>query len=189
MIRVDQDIERAYMALNEGGIILYPTDTVWGLGCDARNTKAINRIFQLKGRPANKGLIVLLDDKEKLTNYIEDCPEVVCDMIEKAGKPLTVIFPGGKNVSKEVLASDGSIAIRVVKHPFCTPLIHKLGAPLVSTSANISGSSTPSIFSDIPTLLKEGVDYIVENFHHTTMDIKPSSIIRFDKKGNFEFIR
>lgn len=184
-----EEIEKALAILNAGGIILYPTDTVWGIGCDATNCKAIEKIFTLKKRQADKSLILLLDQDIKLNKYVKEVPELAWDLVEFAENPLTVIYPDGRGVCPTLIADDKSIAIRIVKNIFCQQLINRLKNPLVSTSANISRNPTPRNFEEISQEIKDGVDYIVNLEQDKTSSAKPSTIIKLDAGGLFTFIR
>jgi L-threonylcarbamoyladenylate synthase len=183
------EILRAFEVLKNGGIILYPTDTVWGLGCDATKSKSVEKIFKIKKRPEKKSLIILLDQNEKLYQYVENVPEIAFDMMESINTPLTIVYPQAKNMAKNLISEDGSIAIRVVKDEFCRKLISLLNKPLVSTSANITGQPAPLIFHKIAPEIVKSVDYVV-NYAQTRLDqVKPSTIIKFNKKGEYEIIR
>jgi L-threonylcarbamoyladenylate synthase len=140
---MEKDIEKCYKVLRKGGIILYPTDTIWGIGCDATNHKAVQRIYDIKRRKETKSMIILLNDILKLEFYVEKVPAIAFDLINKYDNPLTIIFPNAKNIAKNVIADDGSIAIRIVKDEFCKWLLNLFNKPIVSTSANISGEETP----------------------------------------------
>src|SRR6195952_5345776 len=184
-----EEVVKALKVLQEGGIILYPTDTIWGIGCDATNTAAIEKIYRLKQRDETKSMIILLDTENKLESYISDVNPLAYDLIEYAENPLTLVMPGAKNISPALISSDGSIGIRVAKHPFCEQLIQRLRKPLVSTSANISGSPSPQYFSQIDQEIIDGVDYVVDIDQHD-MEIKnPSTIMRLSPNGSFEFLR
>jgi len=183
------EILRAFDVLQKGGVILYPTDTVWGLGCDATKSKAVDKIFKLKKRPEKRSLILLLDQYEKLYQYVDDVPEIAFDLMNNITTPLTIVYPHAKNIAKNLISDDGSVAIRVIKDEFCRKLISLLNKPLVSTSANISGHPTPLIFHKIDPEILKGVDYVV-NYAQTRIDqIKPSTIIKFNEKGEYEIIR
>jgi L-threonylcarbamoyladenylate synthase len=183
------EILRAFEVLKTGGVILYPTDTVWGLGCDATKSRSVERIFKLKKRPEKKSLIMLLDQYEKLYQYVEDVPEIAFDLMNHIATPLTIVYPHAKNIAKNLISEDGSIAIRVVKDEFCRKLISLLNKPLVSTSANITGQPTPLIFNKIAPEILKGVDYVV-NYAQTRIDqLKASTIIKFNDKGEYEIIR
>jgi len=184
-----KEIDKALKVLKKGGNILYPTDTVWGIGCDATNNKAVARIFSLKKRPEKKSFIILLDQVEKIKDYVEVFPPQVSDLILNYNRPLTIVFPNAKNLSKNLISEDGSIAIRVVRHEFCKELINALGKPLVSTSANVSGNKTPILFRDIDDYIKEKVSYVVGLEQHNINPASPSTVIKIDKKGNYEILR
>jgi L-threonylcarbamoyladenylate synthase len=183
------EVTKALKVIREGGIILYPTDTIWGIGCDATNTEAVKKIYRLKQRDEAKSMIILLDTENKLESYISDMNPLAYDLIEYAENPLTLVMPGAKNISSALISSDGSIGIRVVKHPFCQQLLQQLRRPLVSTSANISGKPSPQYFSQIESDIIDGVDYVVD-IDQDDMEIKtPSTIIKLTPNGSFEFIR
>jgi L-threonylcarbamoyladenylate synthase len=183
------EIAKAFKVIQGGGIILYPTDTIWGIGCDATNTEAIKKIYRLKHRDESKSMIILLDSDNKLESYIREIPAIAYDLIEFAENPLTLIMPGAKNVSPELIAADGSLGIRIVKHDFCQQLIQRMRKPLVSTSANISGKPSPHYFAQIDQEIIDGVDYVVDLEQHSTEIKKPSTIMRLQPDGQFEFIR
>lgn len=183
------EINKAFEILKSGGVILYPTDTIWGLGCDATNAEAVEKLLKIKNRPAEKSLIILLDVDSKVQSYIADVPEIAYTLIEYAENPLTIIFPGAKNLAENVVNQDGSVGIRIVKHDFCTPLIQRFRKPIVSTSANISGSSSPVFFDDISPEIVDSVDYIVDFEQENRTLKKPSTIMKLAPGGQFEFIR
>ena len=185
----EQELWRTVEILRSGGSILYPTDTIWGLGCDATNYEAVENIYRFKHRLESKSLIVLLDDESKLPDYVETVPAISFDLINSLDKPTTIIYSKAKNLASNVIASDGTIAIRITKDPFCRDLIKLFGKPIVSTSANISGDPSPVIYRDVPEELLNSVDYIV-NLHHERMNSpKPSTIIRLFENGEFTIIR
>ena len=184
-----KDLESALSVLKNGGVILYPTDTVWGLGCDPTNAEAADRINAIKQRTADKSFIILLDTDSKIQSYVNDVPEVAYDLIEFAEHPLTVVFSNAKNLAPNVINADGSIGIRVVRHEFCKQLIQRFRKPLVSTSANISGRPTPESFADIDQEIIDLVDYVVEAEQFETTTNKPSTIIKIGPGGEFSFIR
>lgn len=183
------EINKTLEVLKNGGVILYPTDTVWGLGCDATNAEAVAKVNEIKGRSADKSLIVLLDTENKLQSYVNDVPEVAYDLIEYAEKPLTIVFSNAKNLAANVINSDGSVGIRIPKHDFCQQLIQRFRKPIVSTSANISGHPTPKFFDEISDEIKETVDYIVDWEQENGTPKQPSTIIKLGIGGLFEFIR
>jgi L-threonylcarbamoyladenylate synthase len=183
------EVAKALKVLREGGIILYPTDTIWGIGCDATNTEAVKKIYRLKQRDEAKSMIILLDTDNKLESYVSDVNPLAYDLIEYAENPLTLVMPGAKNISPALISGDGSIGIRIAKHQFCQQLIQQLRKPLVSTSANVSGKPSPQYFSQIAQEIIDGVDYVVDLEQHS-MEIKnPSTIMRLAPDGKFEFIR
>jgi L-threonylcarbamoyladenylate synthase len=183
------DIENALRILKSRGTILYPTDTIWGIGCDATDASAAEKIFSIKKRQEQKSLIVLLDDAEKLYDYVEQIPPNAIELIEYTEKPLTIIYPKAVRLAPNVIAGDGSIAIRVAKDEFCRELIREFRKPIVSTSANVSGAKPPGNFSEISDEIKNAVDYIVQYRQKANSSVKPSTIIRLGLKGEIEFIR
>lgn len=182
-----EEIEKALAVLKEEGTLLYPTDTIWGLGCDATSQEAIEKIYDLKKRPSSKSFIILLDDDRKLNKYIKDIPEVAWDLLDATEDPLTIIYPGAINLPKNLIAEDESIAIRIVKDGFVHQLIRKLNKPLVSTSANISGASSALSLSEVAKEIKEGVNYIANVEQNCSG--KASSIIKLQIDGQIEIIR
>ena len=184
---MEKEIENALKVLSEGGIILYPSDTIWGIGCDATNDKAVKRVYELKKRAKSKALIILIAEYANMYKLLDQVsPNAYRYMHES--KPTTVVFDNIKNISNHVLADDGSAAVRLVKDKFCENLILKLGQPLVSTSANLSGGENPKKYSDINMELKENVDYIVNLRREEIMDT-PSSIIKLYSNGKINKIR
>lgn len=185
----DTDIKQALETLRAGGLVLYPTDTIWGIGCDATNPEAIERVYQLKGRTAEKSLIVLLENDNQLQSYVQDVPDVAYSLVEYADKPLTIVYDRAKNLPENLVANDGSIAIRVVKHPFCERLLQRFHRPIVSTSANLSGQPSPKNFDDIDQAIKDGVDYIVEFGQQDEAAYPPSTVMKLSTDGKFSFLR
>lgn len=183
------DLRKALEVLKNGGIILYPTDTIWGIGCDATNADAVSRIYKLKNRDDRKAMLVLLDNENRLPAYLQEVPEIAWELIEVSDKPLTIIYSGAKNLAQNLIAEDGSAGIRIVRDEFCQKLISQFRKPLVSTSANISGQASPSIFSEISGEIKNGVDYIATWRRDDNEKKPPSSIIKIDKAGRFKIIR
>ncbi len=182
-------INNALEVLKDGGIILYPTDTLWGIGCDATNPQAVQKIIDLKQRKAYKSFIVLLDTENKLPSYVNTVPEIAYDLIEFAENPLTIIYSGAKNLASNVIAADGSVGIRIIKHEFCSHLIQRFRKPIVSTSANISGETTPLIFTNINPKIINIVDYVVDLEQDNMEHKNQSTIMKLDADGRFEFIR
>ncbi len=185
---MNEEIAKALEVLNAGGIILYPTDTIWGIGCDATNEEAVQKIFKLKQREESKSLIVLVNEPMMLNLYVEEVPAVAWDLVEFAEHPLTIIYPGAKKLAPSVIAADGSAGIRVASDDFCKRLIYKFRKPIVSTSSNISGDPAPELFGQISSAILDGVDYIV-NLRQNERASKPSTIIKFEPNGVFKFIR
>jgi len=186
---LNDEVAKALKVLQNGGIILYPTDTIWGIGCDAGNEDAVKKIYALKQREESKSMIVLLDNDNKLQSYVSEVPDIAYDLIEYAENPLTLVMPGAKNLAKNLIAADGSIGLRVTKHQFCQQLIQRLRRPLVSTSANISGQPSPKNFNAISADIIEGVDYVVDLEQYDLTEKRPSTIMRLEPDGRFEFIR
>lgn len=184
-----EDINQALETLKNGGLILYPTDTIWGIGCDATNPEAIEKVFALKGRDKSKSMLILLHNDNQLASYVKDIPEVAYEMIEAMDNPLTIIYSGAKNIAPNAVAEDGSIGIRIVNHPFCQQLLQRFRKPIISTSANISGEPSALTFEDITSSIKNGVDYIVEYGQKDHQKGKPSMIMKLDPSGKFDFLR
>ncbi|MCL2728123.1 MAG: L-threonylcarbamoyladenylate synthase [Bacteroidales bacterium] len=191
-----ESIDLTLKTLRSGGIILYPTDTVWGLGCDATNSDAVNKIIELKGRSHNQSFILLVDDVKQIEHYIEQLPDIAYSLIEVSDTPLTIIYPGARSITLQhdglapkVIAPDGTVAIRVVQHPFCCQLLQKLGKPIVSTSANFTGIPAPLTFSDIDPNLRKQVDHCVDPAFEAPATGKPSSIIKLELNGEVVVIR
>ncbi len=184
----EEVIRNAADTIEKGGIILYPTDTVWGIGCDARNNEAVDRIYILKERPDHKSMICLVNSLAMLQELIGQIPEKALDILQNAQKPTTIVYPKVKNVAPNLLARDNSLAIRLVKHHFCEALINTTNTPIVSTSANISGKPTPDGYSDISEEILKGVDYIVP-LPGESEGGQPSSIIKLEKDHSVTLIR
>ena len=183
-----QVIKAASHQISKGGTILYPTDTIWGIGCDATNELAVKRVFEIKKRPPAKAMVILVAEISQLEFYAS-VPEVAWDLVEYAENPLTIIYPNAKGISPALIAEDGSIAIRVVKDEFCKMLINSLRKPLVSTSANISGEPAPPYFDEISEEIKNRVDYIVPLRQSEHTKNAPSRIIKLGMNGAIEIIR
>ena len=189
MNNYNEDISKACDVLKKGGIILYPTDTIWGIGCDATNEDAVQRVFALKKRPDSKAMLVLIDNPAKLEAYVSEVPEMAWDLIELTDKPLTIIYSEGKNLAVSLLAEDRSIGIRVTEEFFSKKLCERFRKPLVSTSANISGQPSPSSFDEISEEVKNGVDYIVGYRREELIKCNPSGIIRLGADNSVQIIR
>ena len=175
--------------MREGGVILYPTDTIWGIGCDATNEDAVRRVYEIKQRQDSKAMLVLVDSSVKVDFYVRDVPEVAWDLIDLADKPLTIIYSGARNLAANLLAEDGSVGIRVTNEDFSKRLCQQFRKAIVSTSANISGQPSPKNFSEISEEVKSAVDYIVAYRQEEISNPKPSSIIKLDKGGVIKIIR
>lgn len=183
MIDFSGDVQKCLDVLEQGGVILYPTDTVWGLGCDATNPVAVEKIYAIKERPANKSMIVLVADEQEVLQYVSNLDRQVFDYLHKLQKPTTVIYEGATGLADNLINADGTVAIRMVKEDFCKQLIKRFGKPLVSTSANISGQETPAVFNQISDVIKQRVDYIVNYRQEETAPAAPSSIIKWGREG------
>ena len=175
--------------MREGGVILYPTDTIWGIGCDATNEDAVRRVYEIKQRQDSKAMLVLVDSSVKVDFYVRDVPEVAWDLIDLADKPLTIIYSGARNLAANLLAEDGSVGIRVTNEDFSKRLCQQFRKAIGSTSANISGQPSPKNFSEISEEVKSAVDYIVGYRQEEMSNPKPSSIIKLDKGGVIKIIR
>ena len=186
---MNEDIKKAFDVLVAGGLILYPTDTIWGIGCDATNENAVRKVYELKKRIDSKALITLIDNPVKLDFYIDGVPEIAWDLIELADKPLTIIYDNARNVAPNLIAEDGSLAIRITKESFSQELCKRFRKALVSTSANISGEPSPANFSEISDEIKNGVDYIVKYRQDEKIRRDPSGIIRLGIDNAIQVIR
>lgn len=186
---ITEDVKKACEVMNKGGVILYPTDTVWGIGCDATNEEAVKRVYEIKQRADSKALLVLVDSQVKVDFYVQDMPEVAWDLLDVAVKPLTIIYSGARNLAPNLLAEDGSVGIRITGEEFSKQLCFRFRKAIVSTSANISGQPSPSNFSEISEDIKSLVDYIVEYRQDDISHPKPSSIIKLGKGGEVKIIR
>ena len=172
-----------------GGLILYPTDTIWGIGCDATNEEAVRKVYALKRRSDHKAMLLLMDSSAKLNYYVQEVPDVAWDLIELADSPLTVIYSGARNVAPNLLAEDGSVGIRITQEEFSHKLCECFRKPLVSTSANVSGAPSPANFSEISDTIKSGVDYIVRYRQEDLSKAAPSHIIKLGAGGLVKIIR
>lgn len=185
---LDQEVNKTIDILKKGGIILYPTDTIWGIGCDATNHEAVQRIYELKKREESKSMICLVSDFKMLNKYVEEIPEVAYDILKYANKPTTIIYDKPLRVAENIVASDNTLAIRVVRDGFCNALLKKFKKPIVSTSANISNQPSPKSFKEIDEDILKGVDYVV-NLQHNKKTGKASSIIKLSNDGAVTIIR
>lgn len=183
------EIKKACEVMQKGGVILYPTDTVWGIGCDATNEEAVKRVYEIKQRSDSKAMLVLVDNPVKVSFYVQDVPMVAWDLIDMTTKPLTIIYDGARNLARNLIAEDGSLGIRVTSEEFSQQLCFRFRKAIVSTSANISGQPTPLTFSEISDEIKEAVDYIVDYRQNEKGSPKPSSIIKLGQGGTVKIIR
>ena len=184
-----EDIKKACEVRAAGGIILYPTDTIWGIGCDATNEKAVQRVYELKRRADNKAMLVLMDSEAKLDRYVSDVPDIAWDLISVSDKPLTIIYSSAKNLATNLLGADGSVGIRITNEEFSKKLCERFRKPLVSTSANVSGEPSPANFSEVSEVIKEGVDYTVSYRQDDMSKAAPSGIIKLGAGGLVQVIR
>ena len=186
---IREEIRKACEVLQKGGVILYPTDTVWGIGCDATNEEAVKRVYEIKRRADSKAMLVLVDSDVKVDFYVKDVPEVAWDLIQYATKPLTVIYDDARNLASNLIGEDGSVGIRVTSEEFSKQLCFRFRKAIVSTSANISGQPAPASFSEIQDEIKQAVDYIVGYRQDEPAGAKPSSILKLGKGGVIKIIR
>jgi len=189
MKKYDDDIKNCLAVLSKGGLILYPTDTIWGIGCDATNKVAVEKIYRLKKRSDKKAMIILVADQKDILNYVDDHDEKIFYHLEAATKPTTVIYPNAKHLSENLINTDGTIAIRIIKDDFCKELLLEYKKPVVSTSANLSGQPSPKDYYAIASEIKNGVDYIVKHRREDSVFLQPSSIIKLNIDGEIEVIR
>ena len=186
--QLKEEIRKTQEVLKNGGVILYPTDTIWGLGCDATNEKAVQRIFEIKKRANSQAMLVLLEDAGKIASYA-DVPDIALSIIEVTDKPTTIIYPNAKRLAPSLIAEDKTIGIRITNEIFTSSLLHRFNRPLVSTSANISGEKTPSFFKEIKDDIKNAVDYIVNYRQKDFESSSASSIIKLSMSGEVKIIR
>lgn len=185
---INSEVNKAFEIIKEGGIILYPTDTVWGIGCDATNADAIAKIYKLKQRDDSKSMIVLMNGDRMMYNVFKEIPETAWQILDLSEKPTTLILDNPRNVAPNIIAEDKTLGVRLVKEPFCYKLMERMKKPLVSTSANISGMFTPKSFKEISPEIVNGVDYVV-NLHHDKICDKPSTIIKLTLDNQVKIIR
>lgn len=188
-MKTEDDIKKAVEVMRNGGIILYPTDTIWGIGCDATNRDAVERIYKLKQRDDHKAMICLVDSDARLQRYVRNVPEVAWDLLELAEKPTTVILDNAVNLADNLIADDGSIAMRITKEPFSKELCYRFQKPIVSTSANISGEPAAQNYMDISEEILNGVDYVCWSRRQEHKPHNPSSIIKLSENGEVKIIR
>ena len=186
--KLKEEVRKACEILKNGGIILYPTDTIWGIGCDATNEVAVKRVYELKHREDSKAMLVLLDDVGKLASYVE-VPDVAYELLEVNDKPMTIIYPNAKNLAKNLIAQDRTIGIRITSEIFTKSLLYRFRKPIVSTSAKVSGEPSPRCFAEISDAVKTAVDYVVDFRQEETTNPAPSSIIKLGVGGEIQIIR
>ena len=184
-----EDIKAALDVLQKGGVILYPTDTIWGIGCDACNEEAVKKVYAIKNRIDSKSMLVLMENAALIERYVTEIPDVAYDLIELTDKPLTIIFDGARSLAKNLIADDGSIGIRITTEKFSSELIRRFKRPIVSTSANISGKPSPSCFGEIEPEIIEAVDYVVKYRQDDLQKSVPSGIIKLGRSGEIKIIR
>jgi len=185
----EEDIKDSLITLRKGGIILYPTDTIWGLGCDPTNPSAIEKIFRIKSREPGKSLLILVDGETMLERYVNEVPEIAWELTSVSDDPLTIIYPAGKNLASGVCSDDGSIGIRICHDEFCSELIRRFRKPIVSTSANISGKPSPENFSEIDPSVIEKVDYVVKHRQDDMRKFSSSPVIILGADSTIKIIR
>jgi L-threonylcarbamoyladenylate synthase len=185
----DEDIKGSLITLRKGGIILYPTDTLWGLGCDATNSPAVERIFKIKSRVYNKSLLVIVDGEQMLERYVREIPEIAFELISVSDTPLTIIYPYGKNLAPGVCSEDGSVGIRICHDEFCSELISRFRKPIVSTSANSSGKQSPGNFAEIDKSVIDAADFVVKYRQNDRQNYSASPVIKVEQNGTIKIIR
>lgn len=183
------DLNQAVKILKQGGVILYPTDTIWGIGCDATLAVAVQKVYKIKERPENRSMLILVSDSDMAEDYTYDTPDLIWQVMKETLDPLTLIFPHARNLAPNLPAPDGSIGIRIPHDPFCIELIRHFGRPLVSSSANLSNEPPPEVFSDIPEHFLEQVDYVVKWRQQDWKPGKPSTVVKLNEEGDMEMIR
>jgi L-threonylcarbamoyladenylate synthase len=187
-MNLSDQIEQCCSSLKKGNTLLYPTDTVWGLGCDATNEQAVAKIYALKNRSNSKALICLMKDMAMIEEFVEQIPQAAKELIQQTNKPLTIVYPNARGLAANLVADDGSIAIRIPDHSFCQALLNRFNKPIVSTSANRSGDKTPHSFSEITSNILEQVDYVV-NLQEKEATGTPSTLVKIEKDGSISVIR
>lgn len=186
---ISDEVKKTIEVLRAGGIILYPTDTVWGIGCDATNAEAVEKIYKIKQRDDSKSMLVITDGMARIQSYVDEIPDIAWDLAELADKPITIIYPQAKNLATNLISDDGSIGIRISSEKFSKQLCAAFRRPIVSTSANISGEPSPECFAEISDIIKDQMDYIVQYRQDDTQKKQASSIIKLKKNGTFVILR
>lgn len=185
---MQKEIKNSIRTLKNGGTLLYPTDTVWGIGCDATNEIAVEKVYNIKKRKASKSLIILVDSLDMLKRIVKDIPDAIVEIVHDATKPTSIIYQNHNGLAKNLIAKDNTVAIRIVQNEFCRQLINEFGRPIVSTSANLSGSVTPKSFSEIDKSIPKNVDYVVA-LQQEEINTKSSRILKITKDGSIQTIR
>lgn len=183
------DIDKAIEVLNQGGTILYPTDTIWGIGCLATDQQAVEKVYKIKKRSDTKSMLILLEDANRLPSYVDEVPEIAWELLDAADKPMTIIYPGAINLAANLISEDQTIGIRIAGDEFCQRLIQKLRRPIVSTSANISGQPSPAKYDEISQEILDAVDYVVEWRQDDLTPAAASSIIKLGTTGEISILR
>lgn len=186
---ISDEVKKTIEVLRAGGIILYPTDTVWGIGCDATNAEAVEKIYKIKQRDDSKSMLVIADGMARIQSYVDEIPDIAWDLAELADKPITIIYPQAKNLATNLISDDGSVGIRITSEKFSKQLCAAFRRPIVSTSANISGEPSPECFAEISDIVKDQMDYIVQYRQDDTQKKQASSIIKLKKNGTFVILR
>lgn len=186
---ISDEVKKTIEVLRAGGIILYPTDTVWGIGCDATNAEAVEKIYKIKQRDDSKSMLVIADGMARIQSYVDEIPDIAWDLAELADKPITIIYPQAKNLAANLISDDGSVGIRITSEKFSKQLCAAFRRPIVSTSANISGEPSPECFAEISDIVKDQMDYIVQYRQDDTQKKQASSIIKLKKNGTFVILR
>lgn len=186
---ISDEVKKTIEVLRAGGIILYPTDTVWGIGCDATNAEAVEKIYKIKQRDDSKSMLVITDGMARIQSYVDEIPDIAWDLAELADKPITIIYPQVKNLATNLISDDGSVGIRITSEKFSKQLCAAFRRPIVSTSANISGEPSPECFAEISDIIKDQMDYIVQYRQDDTQKKQASSIIKLKKNGTFVILR
>lgn len=185
----EEDVKDSLISLKKGGVILYPTDTVWGLGCDATDPEAVEKIYKIKSRSESRSLLILVNGVQMLERYVKDIPEIALELATVSDDPLTIIYPSGKNLAQGVCSEEGSVGIRICKDEFCQELINRFRKPIVSTSANLSGRPSPGYFGDIEKLIIDQVDYVVKYRQNDRQHHSASPVIKIRQNGTIKIIR
>lgn len=189
MTEFEKDVEHCLAVLNEGGTILYPTDTVWGIGCDATNPEAVDKVYSIKERPSSKSMIVLLTDEKDILKYVANPDPSVFDYLKSVSRPTTVVYDGAIGLAQNLIGDDGSIAIRLVQDKFCRHLLKRFRKPIVSTSANLSGEQTPAVFTEILNPIRTAVDYVVHYRQDDDKRAQSSAVVKLNRDGSINVIR